>query len=109
MAHWELSAKHYQIRFYDDDPDAYVACLQLYVDGDKGFIHSLIGRGFYQIIPQFLPDVFKACGVKSVEGYVLERHAKFLERMMSAQLEVTRVGVGSVGSRKMVWLRIVLK
>lgn len=109
MPHIEISPKQFQVRIYGRHPDNYVASFQLYVDGDKGFIHSLNGRRFYNLIPEFVRKAYEMCGVRSVEAYVLEAHARLLKRVLQGVLKTEILGPGSVAGRKMLWVRLSLE
>lgn len=106
MAHIEISPKQFQVRIYGRHPDNYDASFQLYVDGDKGFVHSLTGSGFYRLMPEFVRKVFETCGVRTVEAYVLEPHARLMKRMFRGKVNMELLSMGTVAGRKMIWVRL---
>lgn len=109
MSWVEISAKNYQVRLYDKHPDNYAASFQLYVDGDRGFIHSLNGEGFYGLMPSHVREVFEKTGVTSMEAYVLLTHAKLLTRALRSVLAVEVIATSDVHDRTMAWIKLILK
>lgn len=109
MSHVELSVKAYQVRLYDTHPDNYTASFQVYIDGDKGFIHSLSGKGFYKLIGPHIRDVFAKVNIVSLEGYMIHLHAVMMKKLLENELNVEFVSDGDHSGRKMVWVKLTLK
>lgn len=106
MKWFEVSPKTYQVRFYDKEPDKYVASFQLFVDGNRGFLYSLMGNNFYESFADQILKVMKNCHLKSIEASVSEAHYNFIKKSLSQWCDVTVVGPAVVSSRDMVWIKI---
>lgn len=107
----EISPRQYSIRIYHkDEPEKYdIASCQVFVYGDKGFIYSLHGPGFYQAFPQVIEEIQKL-GIKSLEGYVSKSHARLL-RMQQGLLaqygcELILGEEGILDGHPLVWITV---
>ena len=106
-AHYEISTRVIQVRIYDrPDTDQYSACFQVYLDGDKAFIHSLIGRAFYTNIADMIKPMMKQVGVKTLEGYMTRPHAEVMKKVLEKIVDVEIVGPGRTAERDMVWVKL---
>ena len=108
MPRYEISPKLFQVRFYDRHPDKYSACFQMFVDGERGFIYSLIGDGFYLMFPPMLPGIMKDCGVTSIEASTAKTHYEYMKKKLANIATVEIVGNTIVANRDMVWIKIML-
>lgn len=106
MAHFEVSSKVTQVRFYEEHPDKYLACFQLYLDGDRGFLYSLMGDKFYEKFSHLLPEVMKECGIKTIEASVGLAHFRHIKKSLNGIATVEISGEAKVANRDMIWILI---
>lgn len=111
VARVEISPRQYSIRVYaENEPEKYdIASCQIFVYGDRGFMFSLHGPGFYKHIPQILEQVGKF-GLRTLEGYVGKGHARLLHiqrRVLSEcgwSVELGEEGV--LDGHPLVWITV---
>lgn len=101
----EVSIKMLQVRIYGDHPDAYESVFDIYVDGVKGFIFSLNGRGFYAVVDLVVEAVQKF-GVFEFYGSVMPKHGRAIERYMGKNHEVDASERTECAGREMAWVKI---
>jgi len=107
MSHFEIEPKLFHVRIYGEDADKYVSSFQAYVDGDKAFLYSLNGPGFYENARELIRGMMDKTGVRTVEAHVMPSHARLLEIALKG---FARVEVGSpvrkTFGRTFCWIRI---
>lgn len=106
MVRFEISNKMLQVRFYDEDPDKYDACFQLYVDGKRAFLYSLMGNDFYRRFAVLLPSIMDQCEIDSIEASVSQKHLKIITRFLEKIVDVKNLGTAIVAGREMMWIKL---
>lgn len=108
MGHFEIEAKLFQVRVYGSDNDKYVASFQTYVDGNKAFIYSLNGPGFYENARELLRELMERIGVRTIEAHVMPSHARLLATALKgiAQVEIGAPYRKSPAGRTFCWIQI---
>lgn len=106
--HFEIDIKQFQVRFYsEEDKDNYFSAFSLYRDGDKGFIYSLCGKGFYKVIGKYIKEIFEKCEINSLEAYVLPDHANLIKQKMNNIMTMTILDKSEVHKgRNMYWIKL---
>lgn len=97
--------RQYSIMIYGDHPVAYEASCQVVIVGDRGFMHSITGAHFYDhwMKPGEVDRLLEACGVKSLEGYAVESHARLMARSLRNVARVSLGAFGKMAGKQMVW------
>lgn len=101
----EVSIKMLQVRIYGDHPDAYESVFDIYVDGVKGFIFSLIGKGFYSSVDDVVEALDKF-GIKEFHGSVMPSHGAAIQRLMGKKYDVSLSERTECANRVMYWAKI---
>jgi len=83
----EVSIKMLQVRVYGDHPDQYESVFDVYVDGPKGFIFSLIGKGFYSVV-DLAVEALNKFGIFEFYGSVMPKHGAAIQRFMGDRYDV---------------------
>lgn len=101
--HVEASVRSASLRIYLHDSEDYDACCQLVCYGDKGWLHSITGAGFYLALDQVI-DKARSFGVKSLAGYVTAAHARLAKRMAEKSgIGFTLGEAGLMDGHALVW------
>jgi hypothetical protein len=102
---FEIEPNQYVIRVYDDEhPDNYVASALIRVYGDRGWMSSIIGPHFYELLRDHLNEILDKVGVRTLEGYVTESHARLMRMMCRGHATFQVAGEGRNAGRQMVWV-----
>lgn len=83
----EVSIKMLQVRIYGEHPDNYESVFDIYVDGIKGFIFSLIGKGFYSSVDDVVAALEKF-GIKEFHGSVMPAHGAAIQKLLGKKYDV---------------------
>lgn len=75
------------IYFYTDHPDNFSSVMQMFYDGNVGFIYSLNGEKFMRNINKHIDEIFTD-GVEYVMFSMLEPTLKLLKRALSKKFEI---------------------
>jgi len=102
---FEIEPNQYVIRVYDDEhPDNYVASALIRVYGDRGWMSSIIGPRFYELLRDHLNEILDQVGVRTLEGYVTESHARLMRMMCRGHAEFSISHRGMCAGRRMPWV-----
>jgi hypothetical protein len=101
----EVSIKMLQVRIYGEHPDAYESVFDIYVDGVKGFIFSLIGKGFYSSVDDVV-DALGKFGIKEFHGSVMPTHSAAIQRLMGKKYDVSFPESTECAGRVMYWAKV---
>ena len=103
---FEIEPNQFVIRVYDDaHPDNYVASALIRVYGDRGWMSSITGAHFYEVLRDHLPEILDKVGTKTLEGYVTPAHARLMRMAARGGRGVfSVVSEGMCAGRKMVWV-----
>lgn len=82
----------------------YSSSAQICLDGARGRMYGINGRGFYEVMSHDLATVFAQLGADSLEGYVVASHAKLMARALRAVGKVEITGSGRMNSHDMHWV-----
>lgn len=87
------------------DRDAnYVASAQICVDGTRGWMFSINGSRFYEVLCTDLPAILEEAGVTSLEGCVLPGHSRLMRRALRQVGEVLDDGACQMNGHEMEWV-----
>jgi hypothetical protein len=100
--------RQYSIMIYGEHPVAFEASCQVFVCGDRGIMHSITGARFYDhwMQPGEVDKLLAACGVKSLEGYAVEAHARLMARSLRKVAKVSFGASGKMAGRSMIWCTV---
>lgn len=101
----EVSIKMLQVRVYGEHPDQYDSVFDIYVDGSKGFIFSLNGRGFYAVVDSVV-EALNKFGIFEFYGSVMPKHSRAIERYMGKNHKVDTSETTVCAGREMTWIKI---
>ncbi len=107
---YEVIPRQYSVIILDDDSQVnYRASCQVFVYGDVGMIYAFSGEDFYTHFAEFGRRVMQECGVRSLEGYVSDAHARLMRYQLRrwANVEVTHRGI--MAGHEMPWVRVTAK
>ena len=111
----ESSVRELSVRIYLDYKEAngeirksddYDASCSIFIYGDRGLIYNVNGKGFYLAFEALVKDA-RAYGIKTLEGYVLQPHARLMKK------EANKLNLGFVEGpttktfeRDMTWVTV---
>lgn len=99
----ETSIRAASLRIYLHDSDDYDACCQVVCYGDKGWMHSITGAGFYMAIDKVI-GACKKLGLREVSGYVRPAHARLAKRQAEKLgIEFEQGEPGMMDGHYLVW------
>lgn len=82
----------------------YSSSAQICLDGARGWMYGINGRGFYDVISRDLPVVLEQLGAASLEGYVVASHSRLMARALRSVGRVEITGSGRMNSHDMHWV-----
>ena len=93
---------------YGNDPITYQSSCQVFVYGDKGFMYSINGDGFYKawIQPGALTSLLQQLGVQSLEGYITKPHARLMRLALRHVGNVVIESHGKMAGHDMAWIKV---
>ena len=98
----DVEPAQYRVRLYLEPGDSYDLSCQIFVYGDRGFVHSVIGSpGVYRELDSWVRAMFKETGVKTLEGYMTDAHVRLFER---SAFDVSVPRRGMMAGREMPWI-----
>lgn len=107
----EIGPRQFSIRVYQNEGDeAYIASSQVFAYGDRAFLYSINGAGFYSALPQIL-DQLGRLKFTSIDGYVGKAHARLLRMQLRGNPE-WELSVGTEGildGHKLSWITVTRK
>jgi len=110
---FELEPNQYVVRIYDEQhTDNYIASALIRTYGDRGFMSSISGLGFYDGLVFHIEAMMKQLKVETLEGYMTPSHARLLRmRLHSADSGDVTVSetVGKCAGRTMPWVVVTCK
>lgn len=111
MAHYEITNRgmYSSVRFYDRDPDRYVASFQAEFEGDSAFIHTLCGNTFYVHLKKWIHNLYADLGLTSVHFDMLPDHLRIAKRILRNVAEFEVLGEVIDSGRCMEWVKMTLK
>lgn len=107
-SHFEVLPREYSIMVYGQHPSDYIASCQIMVCGDRGVIHSATGAGWYRhwAQPGAVDRLLAATGVKTLEGYATEAHARLMRHALRHVAQVSIGAIGKMAGRTMVYVTV---
>lgn len=102
----EYEANQFVVRVYDSHPDNYSSSATIRKYGDVGWMSQIIGKGFYEAArePGVLKKLMDDVGVKTLEGYLTDVHARAMRMALKRIAEVSIRHRGICGGREMSWV-----
>lgn len=82
----------------------YSSSAQICRDGNRGWMFSIIGPGFYNVMSTSLGEVLDDAECDSLEGYVVAGHTRLMARQLRSVGRVEVTGQGVMNGHAMNWV-----
>lgn len=106
MAHFEISGKGYQFRFYGKNKDNYEWSFAYHKEDRLAVVWGLNGTQFYANFASVAREFFEKAEIDAILCTMTEKHARFFKRASKAIFKVKDFGKAGTESRPMRWLLI---
>lgn len=97
-------ARMMSVAIFDRAGMNYTSAAQVCMDGARGWMFAISGRGFYDALQTDLPGIMSALEVDSLEGYVVPGHSRLMTRALRKVGKVQTVGHGRMNDHAMDWV-----
>ena len=97
-------ARMMSVAIFDRAGVNYTSAAQVCMDGARGWMFAISGRGFYDALQTDLPGIMAALEVDSLEGYVVPGHSRLMTRALRKVGKVQAVGHGRMNDHAMDWV-----
>lgn len=87
----------------------YTSSAQVALDGNRGWMFGINGRGFYDVMSHDLAGVMNRSGADSLEGYVVASHTRLMIRQLRAVGNVKITDRGEMNGHAMDWVVVTRK
>lgn len=78
----EAGIRQLSLRVYENEGDeAYIAAVQVFIDGEEGTLYSMQGRRFYDAF-QLILNICDTFGLSRLRGSVGKAHARLLRLIL---------------------------
>lgn len=103
-----VSPRQYSVLIYEDNTDRYTSSFQVFVIGDRGFMYTLNGHGFYSCFQNIdkINQLFEELNVNSIEGYLTPEHLKVMKRKLKDVISLEEIDIGEINGFPMVWVLV---
>jgi len=102
-------ARVMSVAIFDRAGANYTSSAQVTTDGDRGWMYSINGPGFYDALRTDLPALMEALEVRSLEGYVVPGHSRLMTRALRNVGNVAITGRGLMNNHPMDWVIVTAK
>jgi len=102
-------ARMMSVAIFDKSGANYTSSAQVTMDGDRGWMFSINGAGFYDALQTDLPRLMAALEVSSLEGYVVPGHSRLMARALRRVGRVDITGQGRMNAHPMDWVVVTAK
>lgn len=82
----------------------YTSSAQVCIDGTRGWMFAISGRGFYDALQTDLPAMMAELELESLEGYVVPGHSRLMTRALRRVGRVETTGHGRMNDHAMDWV-----
>lgn len=107
---YEVEPTQFVVRVYDErHPDNYIAHALIRTYGDRGLMSSIVGARFYEALAANVPDLMRQAGVRTLEGYMTDAHARLLRVALRRTSDVAIACRGICAGRDMPWVVVTVK
>lgn len=97
-------ARVMSVAIFDRAGVNYTSSAQVCIDGARGWMFAINGRGFYDALQTDLPAMMAELEVESLEGYVVPGHSRLMTRALRRVGRVETTGHGRMNDRAMDWV-----
>lgn len=97
-------ARMMSVVVFDREGVNYTSSAQVCIDGVRGWMFAINGRGFYDALQTDLPAMMAALEVESLEGYVVPGHSRLMTRALRRVGKVETTGHGTMNDHAMDWV-----
>ncbi len=97
-------ARMMSVAIFDRAGVNYTSAAQVCMDGARGWMFAISGRGFYDALQTDLPGIMAALEVDSLEGYVVPGHNRLMTRALRKVGKVETTGHGRMNDYAMDWV-----
>lgn len=97
-------ARLMSVAIFDRAGMNYTSSAQVCIDGTRGWMFAINGRGFYDALQTDLPAMMAALEVESLEGYVVPGHSRLMTRALRKVGRVETTGHGRMNDHAMDWV-----
>lgn len=97
-------ARLMSVAIFDRAGVNYTSSAQVCIDGARGWMFAINGRGFYDALQTDLPAMMAELEVESLEGYVVPGHSRLMTRALRRVGRVETTGHGRMNDHAMDWV-----
>jgi len=97
-------ARLMSVAIFDRAGMNYTSSAQVCIDGARGWMFAINGRGFYDALQTDLPAMMAELEVESLEGYVVPGHSRLMTRALRKVGRVETIGHGRMNDHAMDWV-----
>ena len=97
-------ARMMSVAIFDRSGANYTSAAQVCMDGARGWMFAISGRGFYDALQTDLPAIMAALEVDSLQGYVVPGHSRLMTRALRKVGRVETTGHGRMNDHAMDWV-----
>jgi hypothetical protein len=102
-------ARVMSVAIFDRAGVNYTSSAQVCIDGSRGWMFAINGRGFYDALQTDLPAIMAELEVSSLEGYVVPGHSRLMARALRKVGKVETTGHGRMNDHPMDWVVVTAK